>query len=682
MRNRESFFERLVTLGGLTVLCLIACIAVMFNAQIVHGEEYRVRSMSSATHAEKVSASRGVITDRNGKVMVSNRMVYTLKFDASAIAAEERNDAIVRLLSLLTDLQVPWNDDLPVTQTAPFAYQPRSSSQAKALTNYLIDKKLMTDSSVGEDGLPTLSPDAVVRTLCSLYEVDASLPEETRRAVAGFRYSLALAESGGETAFRFADNVDISLISQIKDGKYLGVRVDSSSERVYETTAAAHVLGRVGKLYAEEYEELKDKGYAYNDIIGKDGIELAYESYLRGKDGVRVVTMNKAGNVIDETYADVPENGCTVALTLDLDFQEKVEQILASRVGAMVQSDGLSRAAAVAVVEVGTGDILALASYPTYSLATYSEDYARLSQSALSPYVNRATQGTYAPGSTFKPLTAIAALETGIIEPNTYITTRGQYSYYDLRLNCWLYSTTGRTHGTINVSQALTESCNYFFYDVGRMTGISTLARYAGLFGLGQPTGIELPERIGSMTTPDYVNSIKGHRWTDGQTLTAAIGQSYSQFTPLQLANYVATLAGGGTRYPAHLLKSVRRSESPTVVDVYDESPVTTIPLKEENLNAVLTGMHNLAKNGSVSQYFANCVVDAAAKTGTAQTGRSVSNGVFVCYAPFDDPEIAVAVVIEKGGSGGAVASTAVDILNAYFSEEPGSSVGENELLP
>ena len=270
-----------------------------------------------------------------------------------------------------------------------------------------------------------------------------------------------------------------------------------------------------------------------------------------------------------------------------------------------------------------------------------------------------------------------------MITPQTRILTKGRYHYYDMVYNCWIYSANGGSHGLINVTDAIKVSCNYFFYDLGRQTGISTLARYAAAFGLGEATGIEIPEKTGSMTTPDYVNSLDNHRWTDGLTLQAAIGQAYDLFTPLQLANYIATLCGGGERYQAHLLKDVRDSVSHELIYTYDEPPVETISISEQNLRAVLEGMHQLTTTGSVSAQFKNCVVDAAAKTGTAQTGSRKSNGVFVCFAPYDDPQIAVAIAIEKGGSGGALASTAVDILNAYFTSADSSSAasGENILL-
>lgn len=677
MKN-DPFEKRLAILGGLLLLCSFCFVVSLISTQLVHGEEYFLKSQRAYTDYEVVTASRGLITDRNGKVIVSNRITYALQFDSDRVTGET-NDAVLRLLSLLSKQGVAWHGDLPMT-SEPLSFT-EDTAHLKTLGKYLLGEKCIAEKQLSEDGTPTVSAKKVWSLLCKLYEVDTSLPFAEQFGIVNFRYSSAVAALSGSTSFQFADDVDVDLISRIKDGKYEGVNVVKSSARVYETDAAAHLLGRVGKIYAEEYEELKEKGYAYNDIVGKSGIELAYEDYLRGTDGILITSANDDGKTTSSVYSQEPKNGGTVALTIDLDFQEQVEASLHKTIGSMCASDGIERGGAAAVVQVGTGDILALASYPTFSQSTYNEDYPTLSQNKLSPYVNRATSGTYAPGSTFKPLTAIAALETGVITPKTTINTQGVYHYYDLKLNCWLYSSTHQTHGVINVRKALEVSCNYFFYDVGRKTGITTLARYAKRFGLGEPTGIEISERIGTMTTPEHVNSIKGHKWTDGQTLTAAIGQSYSLFTPLQLANYIATLAGGGTRYPAHLLKSVKASDSPEILRTYDNTPLETIEIKDENLKVVLSGMHDLVTSGSVAPYFADCIVSAGAKTGTAQTGNRLNNGVFVAFAPYENPQIAVAVVIEKGGSGGALASTAVEILNAYFSANQTSVAGENALL-
>ena len=685
MDDKKQFSRRLFAIGGLFSFVLILYLVTLFDAQIVHGAEYRARSIRTNAKSETVVTSRGVITDRSGKVLVSNRSVYTLELDASLASGDDEtlNAGLTRLMELLDRHGIVWEDGLPLSDSAPFDYSFSVSGSHGALNRYLVSKKWADQDELNTTDDPPVTPERLLSLLREEFGVDEVLTDAQARRLVGLRYCLAVTKLDQLATAAIASDISVELIAELKDGEYAPVHIGTSSVREYQTDAAAHILGRITKIPREKWDEYKDKGYAMDAYVGRDGVELAFEDYLRGKNGRRIVTTNTAGKVTGEIYSVEPEPGNTVALTLDIDFQENVERVLAERVNAMTAEDGIARGAAAAVVQVGTGEVLALASYPTFSLRTYNEDYQENYENPLQPFYNRATQGTYAPGSTFKPVTAIAALETGIITPKSTILTKGVYHYGTWAYKCWLYSQNGGNHGRINVTEAIKVSCNYFFYDVGRMTGISTLARYASAFGLGEPTGIEIPEKIGVMTTPDYVNSLEGHYWTDGQTLTAAIGQSYSLFTPLQLANYVATLAGGGTRYNAHLLKDVRTYDNAEIVDVYNEPAAEIIDIEPQNLNAVLQGMRDLVVSGSVAYYFKDCVVDASAKTGTAQTGSKVSNGVFVAFAPYDDPQIALAVVIEKGGSGGALASTAVQILNSYFTSVDAEKVvvGENTLL-
>ena len=678
MPEPKKFRCRLVALSLMFTVCLIVFFVTMFDAQIVHGAEYRAQSVNTNATVETVEASRGIITDRNGKVMVDNRAVYTLTFDPSLVEADALNDALLRLIALLRRQDVAWSDELPLTDAAPYAYD-FSVARSGMLVKYLTSKKWIEEGMTSDELRDGVSPQKVFDLLCKEFGVDESLSATQKRALVGLRYSLATAKLDGDGTFRFASGVDVPLIALLKDGDYGGVRVGTSTVREYKTDAAAHILGRVGKI--QNWDDYKDKeGYEWNDLVGVDGVEAAFEEYLRGQDGTRVVTTNADGKVINELYSVEPKPGGNIALTIDADFQEQVEQILASSVGAMTEADGINRGAAAAVVQVGTGEILALASYPTYSLETFNRDFAELNSDPRLPMLNRATCWAFAPGSTFKPLVAVAALETGTITTSTKIRDMGAYHFYDMTYHCWIYP---GTHGLVNVTDAITVSCNYFFYEVGKLTGISTLDRYAAAFGLGEHTGIEIYEETGSMTSPDYVNSLKNKYWTDGLTLQAAIGQAYDAFTPLQLANYIATLAGGGTRYNAHLLKDVSAYDSAAPVYVYNEPPADEISIGEDNLKAVLAGMRKLVTDGSVRNQFLNCVVDAAAKTGTAQTGGkgTISNGVFVAFAPYDDPQIALAMVIEKGDTGGALASTAVEILNAYFTAADPNVVGENTLI-
>ena len=670
----KRFNRRLIALGAVVFLCALVFVVTMFDAQILNGDDYLAKSIRTNAKVETVKGTRGVITDRNGKVLVSNRAVYTLNFDTSLVSSDELNDALLRLIDLMNAQGVEIKDTIPLSQSVPYAYD-TTDGGAKALVKYLVSLKWMDEDDVDESGLPaSITGPSLYLRLRSEYGVDASLPAATARTLVGLRYSLAVAKLNGSSVFEFASDVDVALISIIKDGNYQGVQVDTSSVRVYETDYAAHVLGYTGSI--QDWDDYKDKdGYTLASIVGISGAESAFEEYLHGNAGKRLVTFdNDSGKITGELYSVEPKPGSTVALTIDIDFQEDVEQALENTVATMTRSDGIDRGAAVAVVQVGTGDVLALASYPTYSLSTFRSDIAALTSDTMQPMWNRATQGTYAPGSTLKPLTAIAALESGATTVREKLYDSGKWTYPGYSASytyCWKRS----GHGSLNVRGAITNSCNYYFAEMGYRMGMETLRKYYADFGLGSPTGIEIGDAAGLLPSQN-----------EGENLApwAAFGQANQLYTPIQLANYMATLCGGGDRYATHLLKNVRESGTGTLEYVYDADPVQTIEMSEENLSAVLAGMHDLATDGAVSFYFKDCIVDAAAKTGTIQTGDTKNNnGAFVCFAPYDDPQIAVAIVIEKGGTGAALASTAVQVLNAYFSNASANTTvtGENTLL-
>lgn len=674
MQNPHPAKRRVIALLVFFGAFLLLFAAVLYDAQILHGGENRAKSISSNAASETVTASRGIITDRNGKVLVSNRLAYTLVFDRSGFDDDAAlNAAILRLVQLCEETGTGWNDTLPIGRVGNFL---RYSNARSETFDKFIEKNELTSGASGRQLLSELR---------ELYHVDESLSEREARLIVGVRYELHSRDS-----YTFAEDVSTEVLSLITDGRYEGVTIRTASARVYNTALAAHILGTIGPIWQEEwssnedtgYVGYADKGYSMNDLVGKDGVEKAFESYLRGTDGRRLITTDETGKITGELYTREPQPGGTVALTLDIDLQADVEAALAETISGMIDKDSNERGGAAAVVSVGTGEVLALASYPTYDLSTFNEDYDELVNDQRLPMFNRATQGIYAPGSTFKMVTAVAALESGIITPSSIIQDRGIYTYYkDPQPMCWIYSQTGSTHGRINVSQAITDSCNYFFYEVGRLTGIRTLDSYASQFGLGQSTGIEIGDSSGVLASPEWAES-HDQEWTDGQTITAAIGQSYNLFTPLQLANYVATLVGGGDHYQAHLLKNVKAYDNSRLLYMYDDEPMNTVEISDSTLSAVTRGMHELTVSGSVAYAFENCVVSAGAKTGSAQVGTDIANGVFVAYAPYENPEIAVAIVIEKGGSGAALANTAVEIINSWFSRaQDGTAIGENTLL-
>ena len=728
MTDEKRFHRRANFLIGAYVLCLALFTGILYNAQIVNGSEYLARSTTQVTTTQTVETSRGIITDRNGKILVSNREIYTVSFDPDLVPDQDGEThqaavarALLRILTLFQEHGVAWGDSLPIGDAEPYGYTFAGATGAQRawFSHYLADRKWSNTELTAASSSPLMSQTLLDKLkltgstaltaphLLELMRADFGVPtdfsRQEARLVLGVLYELRLRKLTANAVtvpYVFAEDLSVELISILNDGAFEGVVIGSKAVRQYNTDYAAHILGRVGKFesreerdgFNAEWNAAREAGedttglpyYRLDDQVGKDGVELAFEQYLRGRDGTRLITTNQEGKITSEIYSIQPEPGGTVALTLDIDFQAQVEEILARSVQAMDQEDledgeePVNRGAAAAVVSVANSEILALATYPTYSQRTYAQDYALLSQDPRHPYVNRAISSAYAPGSTFKPLTAVAALESGVITPTTIINATGSWTYPgdpNSYANCWLYNSSRGRHGRINVSQAITVSCNYFFAQMGYSLGLDRLNAYCRAFGLGESTGIEIYERTG--TLPE-------NKPGEDQSPWAGFGQSSQLFTPLQLANYVATLVRGGTRYNAHLLKDISAYDGSSVLYTAQPEVLSQQEIQPDNLAAVKKGMGDLATTGSVGQQFANCIVTAGAKTGSAQTGEVMANGVFVCFAPFEEPEVAVAVVIEKGKAGAALASTAVEILNAYFAP---SDIGammapEGALLP
>jgi len=713
MNPRKHQFNRFSLLAAALILVLAAYLGVLFSVQILHHQTYLDESSNSITLTETVTAARGSVTDRNGRTLITSRPAYSLTFDPSLLDPEEDlNLAVLRLVELCREQGVSWEDNLPISMHRPFFYTLDSVSvtqkvrflsylrtlkpAAEALNRYLAGvpsllADLRTPENAGKDDLEllpgsrlsaTLLEDAGIsaQDLLDWIRSDMGIPEDLRpyegRMVAGVRYELQLRSLGTNLAYIFAEDIDTAFISQLSDGDYAGARVIRTFTREYETDRAAHILGYVSRLYSrEELEGLNDRNYHLDDWIGREGAEAAFESYLRGRDGVRVVSTNEEGRVTGEYYSEPPEPGNTVELTIDLPFQSAVEDLLAETVASMNEKDGIeTRGGAAAVIRVGTGEVLALANYPTYDPNSYREHIAELSADPAQPLFNRATRGTYAPGSTLKPATAVAALQSGVVGLKERVNDRGKWTYPGYPQSytyCWRRS----GHGPLNITQAITRSCNYFFAEMGYRLGLKQLNDYLYAFGLGRTTDIEIGDVPGSVTvSPQGVDLAP---W-------AAFGQANQHYTPLQLANYIATLVSGGKHCDAHLLKEARSATTGDVIATGNTAPSNLVDIDESTLSAVKTGMYELTR-GTLAAYFRNCVVDAGAKTGTAQLGSDVeNNGVFVCFAPYDEPEIALAIVIEKGGSGAALASTAVNIINAYFDPVAGDAAvpSENQLLP
>ena len=761
---------RLWVLAVLTAAVMAVYFCVLADTQVNHHEEWLSQSVHSIVRYETVKASRGVVTDRNGRTMISNGFTYDLTFDATLLKKDEDpNDAILRLVRLCISQNRGWTDTLPVTWSAPFSFtvDGLTVEQKRLFLNYLINlresrdrlssyleshRELVdvtdllpadeTESELPSGGEPSsesaalekaaeqtaeqtasgelsspgimdrvnrllgrgeasdapvisgrklldrLEPQKLSAALLAdagidagdfllwlgrEYKIPADYTDAERRSVAGVQYEIKMRNLGDNSVYILTKDVDTEFLSRIADGGYSGCKLINSSVRQYETDAAAHILGTVGSLYKEDLEDPKYADYPLDATIGKSGTEAAFEEFLHGEDGRRVLSVSEDGVITGEYYSKKPEPGSTVELTIDLEFQEAVEAALEETVTTMNEADHqTSRGAGVAVVKVGTGEILALASYPTFTLNDYRTRYSELLKAPGEPLFNRATSGTYPPGSTLKPATAVSALMNGktTLTTRLYDTGRWHYPGSHLYTNCWYLP----GHGSEYLTKAITDSCNYYFAEMGYRLGMDALREtYAG-FGLGAHTGIE---------TGDAAGQLPYNPQGQDQAPWAAYGQSNQLYTPLQLANYIATLAAGGKHCEAHLLKAVKSYDSSRVLALGNTAATNTVEIKPEYLTAIEEGMHNLV-HGQLWRHFSECVVDAGAKTGTAQLGAGITNNaIFVCFAPYEEPEIALAMVIEKGDTGSKLTSTAVKILNAYFTDDSANAVtGENALLP
>ena len=699
--EKKQFHRR-----GLGMLLLLAVIlfglgSSLYDAQMIHGAEYLARSQNSIAETQTVEAARGDILDRYGRVLVSNRVTYQVALNTDAME-KNRNDILLALIRIARDAGVEWEDTLPITAQPPFRYTtdtpfqyPTTDEEGSPTTSLTrlgrlaVKMKWIDDPTAdGAQGAPLPTAEELLEKMRESFQLE--LEGADMRAVAGVLYELYYRSMVNSwPPYVFAEGVDIDFISKVKEQGLSGVEIEAATVRTYNTEYAAHLLGRVGAI--ENWDAYKDldldgdgtPDYEMDDTVGKEGAELAFESYLRGTAGVREVERNTSGKVVSEKWTTAPQPGDNVVLTIDIDLQKQVEDILSQAIPQLASED--TEGAACVVMDVNRAEVLASASYPSYHLATYSADLAENSADPLKPFLNRAFQGVYAPGSTFKMVTAVAGLESGIIEPDTEIMDTGVYTYYqDDGPQCWYWRQYRRKHGLVNVSEALEVSCNVFFFYVVRRVGIQGLQEFAAKFGLGEPTGIELYEETGVMAGPEYTQSM-GQTWYEGSTLSVAIGQESSQFTPLQLANYIATLVNGGTRYSAHLLKEVKSSDFSQVLYTYEPEVLDSIDIQPENLDAVKAGMLALTTGkGSLARYFQDLPVQVGAKTGSAQVNAETeSNAVFVCFAPYDDPQIAISLVVEKGGSGSTLASIAADILRYYFSAEESreETLTENTLI-
>lgn len=647
---KRDMFPRFTLILVLTVLFMLAVIFRLFSLQIVKGEDYAQASMKRLVKTVPLKAQRGEILDRYGRVIVSSQITYNLEISQYKKDKKWVNDTVYSLILLMEKEDQEYMENLPVTE-APYSYTLSEEDTKKYL------KKMDLDTS--------LSAEECIKELKERYQISDEIPQNYLRKVIAVRAEMEQREFSQNNTFVFAENVNMNVVTMIKenDKSYPGVNVMTSYNRLYPEKVSPHVLGRVGLIYKEEYDELKDLGYGYTDIIGKEGIEKVFDLELKGKDGVLKVEQNELGKITDTEVLKTAEPGNDIILTIDLNLQKRAESALKDVIYNLRQTIHDVGGGAITVVDIHTGEILAIASYPDYDIETFLEDYDKNYKNPLMPFWNRAISGTYAPGSTFKILTSLAVLEEGIISTSEQIYDQGKYTYWkDYQPTCHVYP---GNHGYVNVSDAIKVSCNYYFYETGRKLGIEKLNEYAKKVGLGEYTGIEIPgEEKGIVAGPEYRKKIDSV-WYPGDTLQASIGQSDNLFTPLQLSNYIATVVNGGTRYEAHLLYKIKNYTTGEITEVQPKV-VEQIEIQPQNYKAIMEGMRSVTEDGTASNVFQDFPIAVGGKTGTAEV-PGTNNGLFVAFAPYENPKIAISVVVEHGAHGNSIAPAAREVIEEYF---------------
>lgn len=698
---------RLFAFGLLVVALLALCVGTLYKLQIIEGAAYYEESQNKRPSEQTVTAARGNILDRYGRVLVSNRECYNLKISDKRLFSDEVEDpnaVILQMINMVEAAGDKYTDDLPITKEPPFEYTNMTDIQRMLLNAYLKDKGLDEDTTAVE----------LMSYFRTRYDIAGSYNAEEMRKIASVRYAVNVRYAINTNPYVFVEDASIDLISDLMGVVGNVVEVETSYIREYNTQYAAHILGYVQAMSDADMEKYRpgkeNSTYDYDTKVGKDGVELAFENWLHGTNGKATVERTASGTVTSTIYTEDPVPGNHVYLTIDIQLQEAVERILETGIQTLqlkrdednlkAVSEGRTddvrediQGGAIVVVDIKTGEPLAIASYPTYNLSTLLEDYDEISSTEYDPLFNRALLGAYAPGSTFKPCTAIAGLSENIINTETQILCDGVFTKYSdqgYAPECWIYTQDHLTHGNDNVTEALKDSCNIFFYTMADNLGIRKLMEYAKDFGLGESTGIELVETTGNMANPDNHLTYDVDEWVDGDTVQTGIGQSDSLFTPLQLAEYCAAIANGGTRHSAALLKSVRSFDYSRQLYQKDTEALSTVETADYNWAAVQRGMYLMANDissSSLTVYYAlgnysynGVSLPVAAKTGTSQLGEDkTNNAIFMCYAPFDDPQIAISIVVERGQSGANLSSMARNVLDAYFGLGDKSSTADSE---
>ncbi len=692
MRNTKIQYRIYILAGIFCVVCLlyIFCLAGI----VLTGEKKQVQD-HTFTYVT-VNAARGQIYDRNGVPLVTNQYIYNLVLDDQTLPDDdyERNKALLTLLHYFNhseEAEKRTEDMYPFVGEYPSLYYVEAVRQDSTLRYRLLRRIAANEMEDGvkehtvaaleayyaenPDEFPT--PAEIAQFYMKKYGLDEQSKDhnlytnEQISALLRLYYDMECNNFGWLNQYTLASDISLSLIAQIKERAIPGVAFTYDVQRHYEYPGyASHILGTIGEIYAEDWEYYKELGYNMNDIVGISGCEYAFESYLRGISGTKVLEFDARGNLVDEYYEKEPIAGKDVYLTIDIELQMAAEDGLAENV-QYIRDSGRNpdcESGALVAMEPNTGEVLAIASYPTFDLTTYNLNYSDLYADPARPLYNRALQGLYAPGSTFKLGMVVAGMQENVVDASTSLLCEGTYT----GLGSGYQPKCTGVHGNISAANAICVSCNCYFYELGRQLGIEYMNQYCRFYGLGQKTGVELYEEVGILAGEEYREQNGLATWQPGDTIVAAIGQSDNSFTPIQIASYVCTVLNGGTRYSSHLLHSVNTYFTNETVKFVQPQVLSELSIADNTLDTVKLGMKMMVEESyTVSNFMRNVPVIVGGKTGTAQIGAGkIDNALFVCAAPYDNPEIVISVVIENGAGGTYSSLSAARVLEAYYAKD------------
>ena len=657
----NRFTDRLRT--ALLICCVVIVAAgggiKLMKVQVVDSKNYSATKSYSYSADQIIHATRGEIHDADGKPIVQNRLGFNLNIEKAELPEdnEKANRVLLETAAFLTKEGYKYNDSLPVSASEPFEFLPDADE----------DTLDSLKASIGVNVYATA--ENCMDKLIEDYEISDKYSAEQKRIISGIRYEMKIKDFSLSNIFTLCENISLDTVTKIKELSLNLPGIEVSEEAIRTnpiTDVIPHEIGTVGPIYAEEYEELSQKGYLLSDKVGKSGLEAGMEQFLRGENGIKKITVSDSSITTSEIEEPaVP--GKTLKLTVKSDFQRAIQKELEDFMTYLNNSGDPDihdvSSGAVVVLDAKNNDVLAMATAPTYTLDEYIENYSDVLNREGTPLLNRATDGLYRPGSAFKTVTATAGLNEGFVDPSTQFYCGKSYQFYDIEVFCTGY------HQYISASEAIRVSCNCYFYELSRKVGIDNIVKYANLYGLGTELGLESGDTKGYISCPDTVENLLGDTWYSGNLLQTAIGQSETKVTPLQMAVQASTIANRGVRYKPHLVGSILDYTGKVVDDVKPEV-AQKIDLNYDYVyDTIIAGMIGASHNTPNGEYSLNNLgYDVAIKTGTPQTTSSKdTNTTVIGFAPADDPVIAFSAVIEKGTNSKYLVRKIIDCYNKYY---------------